>query len=318
GLNLWHYPVYGGMSGGQFFLKGWTDNDNLENSIELYRADVQNKLEDNLNEGLRTLMARPKIERLAYGQRSDYQCEATNLDPDLLFYSYYYSHPNTINISDITDNDPNYGHGEVVKRCLLDPQINQPGVPVLICSGLKANREQVNAGGSTPGDRDYGWIVKPRIRIDSNFAHNNQNDKGCRIDVYNYDNILIKSTDILGRHFLVDGDPPQYYNGKYIEEFNFNIPNGDSDLVFDRSESINFNPEGKNWYVPEGTCHTDYKVYWYGSCDMWIDYVRVDNDIADQLFKGVFDNNWLTWEAELANYTTSPWKFYIEEFEFNN
>ncbi|MBK6878003.1 MAG: hypothetical protein IPG99_16540 [Ignavibacteria bacterium] len=61
---------------------------------------------------------------------------------------------------------------------------------------------------------------------------------------------------------------------------------------------------------------------------MWIDYVRVDNEIADQLFKGEFENqqsNWIRDEVEhIALYRPlqadmpPAYKLYLELTEFNN
>ena len=56
---------------------------------------------------------------------------------------------------------------------------------------------------------------------------------------------------------------------------------------------------------------------------MYIDYVRVDNDIANDLFKGYYDDpinypnqQWLQWESQIAS-SNSAIAFYIELFEFN-
>ena len=81
-----------------------------------------------------------------------------------------------------------------------------------------------------------------------------------------------------------------------------------------------------------GTCDNkaDIQVYWYGNCDMWIDYIRVDNDVAHNLLSDDTTNqthnlylDWLEWEADVIGGHTSsgfhsPYRFYIEELEFNN
>lgn len=314
-FNMWHRYITGGMESNGFNIHGWTASDELNAPINDYKTDIQNIIRDNDNNGMRTLMERPKITRLAFGERSDYQCEVVPPGDPLWFYAYSNSEVNNQNITDVTDNDPDYGEGKVVKQCLKDPAINSPGNPVLICSGLKANREQVNMDGRWEGDRSYGWIVKPRIRADKNYVDNHSDEPICRIDVINYDEDLIKSTIIRARNLKITGQ----YDGKYREDgFDFNSQLGDSDLTFEQPEAINYNPRSAGWFVPDGVCHVDFKVYWYGNCNMWIDYVRVDNDVADRLFKGL-DDIWLQWEAtNIGNHTSSPYKFYIEEFEFNN
>ncbi|MFI5145488.1 MAG: hypothetical protein ACHQJ4_07810, partial [Ignavibacteria bacterium] len=75
----------------------------------------------------------------------------------------------------------------------------------------------------------------------------------------------------------------------------------------------------------------DIQVYWYGNCDMYLDYVRVDNEVANNLFSIDPLNSehqkyeqWLQWEGDyVARYDPGngfhpQWRFYIEEFEFNN
>jgi hypothetical protein len=64
----------------------------------------------------------------------------------------------------------------------------------------------------------------------------------------------------------------------------------------------------------------DFRVYWYGKCDMWIDYVRVDNEIADRLFNNDQEFiSWFNWEVDsiATQYPDNIYKSYIEEFEFN-
>jgi len=313
GFNLWHRYIDGGLDNGQFLIKGWTSNDYLDADINVYRSDVQGILDNNFGSNMRTLMERPKVTRLAFGQRSDYQCESTNLNPDLWFYSYS---NHQVGIDEYDDNQ-SYGSNSWVRYCEVNNNQTDGGAGWVV-SGLKSNHEQVNMSVRWEGDKSYSWIVKPKIRADKNYIDNHSDEPICRIDVINYDNNLIKSTIIRARNFKdQNGD----YDGKYKEEgFNFLTPN-DSDLTFSQTEAINFNPRNKFFWVPNGECKADFKVYWYGNCDMWIDYVRVDNDVADRLLKGndAEYESWLEWEAEeIATHNNSPLKFYIEEFEFNN
>jgi len=319
GFNLWHRYISGGMSNGQFYLHGWTASDEYDAPINNYRTEIQNILGSNENNGMLTLMERPKIERLAFGQRSDYQCEATNIDPMLWFYSYK-DHPKG---TDVLDDDPNYGESNWVRYCTTNNSNDGPGFAGYVVTGLKANREQVNSNESTAGDKAYSWIIKPKIRADMNYINNpsNYDNPICRIEVLNYDGTLIKNVELKSRHFK-----PSFstnYDGKYKEE-QFRFEGTDPTLTIPVSEWENINPRLPNgtyrsYFAPDGECKVDYKVYWYGNCDMWIDYVRLDNDVADELFKGVYDNTWISWEAnDIGQHGNSPLKFYIEEFEFNN
>ncbi|MBK8552235.1 MAG: hypothetical protein IPL53_14700 [Ignavibacteria bacterium] len=95
-------------------------------------------------------------------------------------------------------------------------------------------------------------------------------------------------------------------------------------LIIDPSNFEKFNPNCEDLW--DTSCAVDFKVYWYGQCDMWIDYVRVDNEIAHDLFSNDLQNpqfvqyqNWLKWEADsiATLFPNAAYRFYIEEFEFN-
>jgi hypothetical protein len=88
GMNLWHRYVETIDNNGRFEPKGWSANDLLEATLNQYETDVNNQLTSNNNYGMRTLMHRPKIDWLAYGQSSMYQCETISPDDNLWFYSF--------------------------------------------------------------------------------------------------------------------------------------------------------------------------------------------------------------------------------------
>ena len=39
------------------------------------------------------------------------------------------------------------------------------------------------------------------------------------------------------------------------------------------------------------TCEVDFEIYWYGLVDVWFDQLIVDNDMADKLFNGQYDDD---------------------------
>ncbi len=323
GFNLWHKYIGGGVyPNGQFWVHGWTSKDTLEAPINWYQGDITSILGENQSYGMRTLMERPKTTRLAFGQRSDYQCESSGYDTSYWFYTFQTHGPGT----DIPDS------GGVVRYCEVNYNQTDGGAG-WVAKRLKANNEQCNTNiGRWEGDNYYQWLIKPRIRIDSAFANNpnNQNVPVYKIDVYNWNDTLIKSTIVRCRNFIEDVFHP--YRGNYLEEYFFT--GNDSTLIIPSGYDFNPDPEHNFWVFesrgsgPDKACHADYQVYWYGNCDMWIDYVRVDNDVADNLLSTDPNNpthilyeQWLQWEAQDIggfNNLSSPLKFYIEEFEFNN
>jgi hypothetical protein len=321
-LNLWHkYPMHStGIDNG---WTNWVAGDVLTASYSQYGDQIKSQvLAWAHGKNMRVLMDRVKLDYLCYGQRSDYQCESEDCYrqnhpyPDRWFYTYN-NHPPDVS-TDYTDNDPVYGSGEQVRYS--STSLHTAGYVVY---GLKSNREQINCDGfSHPYMKDniHAWYVKPRIRADKNYIDNHNDEPICRIEVYNFDDTLIKSTIIRARN-LKDGTG--YYDGKYHEEFNFNPQLNDSTLFFPDWQASNFNPNCE--FILEQNCQVDYKVYWYGNCDMWIDYVRVDNDVANDLFGSGIQHDiymdWLQWEVQdiaCSDPYNATLKFYIEEFEFNN
>jgi hypothetical protein len=310
GFNLWHVYNENKQSGGKNYPDGWwrigAPGDSLFAPIGYYAADVKSILDDAGEHEMKALMMRPKVEYLCYGQRSDYQCE-TVTGGDLWFYSFNDHHPTAEQITDS-------GQGVIHCRFGIDN-------PDTVVKRLKANAEQChrsNAYDSYRYDSQCDWLIKPRIRIDSNFAHNNPTTPVCSITVKNQGGNTIKNVILNGRNFL---DEFNNYDGRYIEEYR--IFSGDDTLIVhgDWGNGWAFSARGSG---PDGSNHADIQVYWYGYCDMWLDYVRVDNDIADMLLN---PNNqfysrsqdWLQWEAhDIACQSGSSFKYYIELFEFNN
>ena len=327
GFNLWHRYVSINTIGGKQYPSGWINNgapgDSLFADRSIYVSQVQGVLDDINNHGMRALMHRPKIEYLCYGQRSDYQCEPAPIDTGKWFYSF------NVHNTGIAEIDS----GQMVIHCRASgsgPNHDDSG---FVVKRLKANTEQSfrnNSFDAYKWDSQPDWLIKPRIRIDSAFANNlsNLNTKVCRVDVLNFNGDTIKRADIYVRNFKASLQGR--YNGSYIEEFNFGSPWNDTSSQSRTGDWAT--GEGQWLYYARGNApndnncsKTDIQVWWYGSCDMWIDYVRVDNDVASDLLTTDTTNQthqtylqWLQWEAQdIASYGNAPLQFYIELFQFN-
>jgi hypothetical protein len=327
-FNVWHRYNNGGYDNGSFWIKGWSEHDSLETPLNRYIGEIQQILGENQDYHMRTLMERPKTTRLAYGQRSDYQCEEEEhiANHDYWFYTFQDHGPGT----DIPDS------GAEVRFCRVENSTTQGSIwdnPGFVARRLKANNEQCNTNyGRWEGDNYYQWLIKPRIRIDSSFAATHPEAKVCKVIVINWNGDTIKQADIRARNFKFNLDST--YHGQYIEEYYFQSNLDTSRLMINSGNDFNpdnnfwaFSSRGNNTDPLQDICKADIQVYWYGNCDMWLDYVRVDNDVADGLFKGYYEGldpnhperQWLQWEAhDLVNGYTTPLRFYIEEFEFNN
>ncbi len=321
GINLWHRYPSGTNNGWITSHNGWIPFDFTDAEYEDYHEGVEDIIGTNRDSGMYTLMNRGKILRLCFGQRSDYQCEEVSMvNPDYWFYTYK-NRDNPSSDSNKTGRDTVdnsiFGNGVKVVRC--STSVDQPGYVV---KGLKANREQINcisSWGSKAVDNSYIWYVKPRIRLDSIQVSNlNEELPVCKVIITNFQGDTIKAPVLRIRHFKFQNS----YNGKYVEEYNYGI--NDTQLVLNPLNDELFNPNCENLWNED--CKVDFRVYWYGLCDMWIDYVRVDNEIAHDLFNKDTSNtnykryqNWLKWEAhDIATlFPNAAYRFYIEEFEFN-
>lgn len=149
GFNMYHHYV-----GGTFdntlqrnvpyrvypWITCWPQNDGLLNGVSEYASDVLGKLNDiKLHNNSKVLWQRPKIEWLAYGQRSDYQCEEVPGTDQLWFYAFNSDQPGHTHIGTDINDYSQYGNGVRVKRCLISEGPNNGGYVV---DRLKANSEQ--------------------------------------------------------------------------------------------------------------------------------------------------------------------------------
>jgi hypothetical protein len=298
---------------------GWVDtNDHLYSNVPV--AAITWALGDMYthNES-RFMWMRPKIEWLCFGQSSIYKAYQDN--SDLWFYGFN-------EVIGEPFQDFQWNDGKTVLHC---------GMPTggsnaqLVLYHLKANTEQcrkdeTSTSNQWQGDNECTWYIKPRIRIDSNFAHNNPTTPVCKIKVIAQDETELKSVDIRAINFL---DENGYYNGRYLEEY-FSHPSNIIDLTVDGAWGDKWCYEARgNRSESQISNHADVQVYWYDNCDMWIDYVKVENDVANDLLsnnplnpKWVLYNQWITDEVAAAYDPQASeqkvYNFYIELFEFNN
>jgi len=324
GFNVWHkYTVPRGwgwplMQSNMYTLPA----DQLDTPVYRYSADIRARLDTNIANGLLTLMDRPKFQYLAFGQRSDYQCEdISKVDQDYWFYTYYNSADNGSTIKDTLDYS-NGGSG-YVKRCFYNR--SNPGSNArMLFDSLRGNMEQINTywGVTWLGDSHYGWYIMPRIRIDSAFANNpaNQNTEVCKVIIKNREGDSITQV-IKVKNFKPSAD--SVYRGNFIESFytyfedpitNLTIPSG---YWFNDDPAVSFGDQN---------CRVDFKVFWYDKCDMWIDRIRVEDEPAHRMMtlQSSDYEEWIRAEvqdiamAEINSGNESPYKFYIEEFEMNH
>jgi hypothetical protein len=330
GFNMWHmYNLTQDVVNGKPYPKMlWSTNCGINIDIDSdgvnqppinYNSKVNQRVAaiQSTHPDMRLVTMRPKIEYLCYGQRSDYQCEPILSSDDLWFYAFNNHETGT----------PEPDNGVNVMHCRTMPINATQDNPGFVVSGLRANTEQckkidITDGNAWQGDKYCNWLIKPKIKIPQNFPLTNPETPVCRVIVIGEDNsVILKDVVITGKYF---GNIQNPYNGSYKEEFNLPL---DTNLTIPGNwgTSWQYKARGINNTEPDMN-NADIQVYWYGNCDMWIDYVRVDNDVADKLFKGYYDDDnhperqWIKNEVEQIGNVNEPMfmKYYIELVEFNN
>ncbi|MBN1633781.1 MAG: hypothetical protein JW917_06425 [Ignavibacteria bacterium] len=267
-----------------------------------------------------------KIDRPCFGQRSTYQVE----DNAIMIkqkpgYGYV-----------ISETGQNATDSNVRVKCCI---AGRDGKNKYIAKQLYENNEQTNVitrrdyGNAYYSDRkrigdDFYWYVKPRMRIDSAFANNpgNRNIKVVRIEILNYDNVIVKTVDIYVDNFL---DDKNHYGGNYLEMYNFSGQSRNPLSVSGNSIATD-KIDTSAYYTPRELSKVDYRIFWYGEVNVWVDYVRLDDEWAHFLFTDdeytEQTNNANRYKfhskirSEVENLSNLPGfgYFYFDEFYYNN
>ena len=280
------------------FLKGdhSCDADQLYSDVSNYAQGVNGIINDHKNRGYWSFIERPKIEYLIRGQRSINECENSSNIQSEKFY--------TFNSGIGEDFQDSVTGGKWVKRCLLG--VDSPNQ--YIVNDVNAKYEETACKGANVlfYDNCYYWYVKPRIRIPTGLSDNLE---VCKIEVYNFDGENKLDKIILAADFKNDTG---YYDGKYVEDFRTSEPD------FLRLDGEDLKPSHCE-HSNENT-NFDIRVKWLGNSDMYIDYVKIESDVANKLFKSQLQGNYDQWildEANLIGGTDGAYRFWIEEPDYN-
>lgn len=328
-FNTWHYYIQTNWN--KDF--GWwrlLPNDVFPWQSAGLRDTIRGVTVANENNGLMSLLHRISLEFLCFGATSTYEAESeANLVGQYRQDRWFYTYKNTgTNMTGIDAQD-NSGFGNGIWGRYCSPNISTTGgqsflQPGYIVKGLKANKEQSQyhtGSGQYLYDYIHTWQVKPRIRADQNYVNNNPSQPICRIEIIKCDGTELKNIVLKGENFR-DGTTP--YNGDYIEEF-YNFGINDPKPEFGPGNVLKGSCSADDLDVPSTQVDVDYRIWWYGTCDMWLDYVKVENEVAERLFDPTnpFHNQYeeyIRWEVQdVAMYNRDNiLKFYVEEFDFNH
>ncbi len=275
-----------------------------------------------------------KVVRPAFGQRSNYQAEDIGTW-NTRYPGYGYMHHD----NNCGTNYNEHWRGESVSG--RNVQVGRDNTGYIVDS-LFENGEQSSVisrkdygtahysdvkyyGQNGNTEAPYKWFVKPRMRIDTAIAHNPnyQNTLVATMEIYRYDGNKIKDVPILVKNFF---HPDSVYNGIYVENYYFAIG---TDLTI-TGEQLCVGADSTNYYSDEWSSKVDYRVKWNGLVNVWLDYVRLDDEWAHYLFTEnlttEMQDNQNRWKfhnklkSEVENLVGTPGfsYFYFDEFYYNN
>ncbi|MBV6479606.1 MAG: hypothetical protein HGGPFJEG_02392 [Ignavibacteria bacterium] len=313
-----------------------TDPTNLQggfnDSLDTYKANVQSmlgKFSSTLGESS-MLLSREKISRPAYGQQSTYQAEyvRAELVGNIKKPGYGYKH-----------GGGSYYAGETWQgETGISGRYCQTGTHLaqIMVDSLYENLEQVNdvTDNHLTSDRksmysDYRWYIKPRMRIPQSFANdpNNWEKIVVIMEIQNFSASINQFETLKVKSFL---DENGEYNGRYLEMYRFD---GNPNIyplsikATDLTQGAVADASGRTENLFDSK--VDYRVYWYGEVDVWLDYVRVEDEWAHFLFnpqletasqpRKYFFNHKILEEVNAFSVNDSGFAyFYMDEYFYNN
>ncbi len=201
--------------------------------------------------------------------------------------------------------------------------ISQSTATGYIAQNIYENFQHTDLPGFRPQVRDiWDWHLKPRMKIrQSDFEDpNKQTLPVVTIEAYCFNDGAGNTTPIATKTILVrnfskqgvsySGDYKEiFYNG--LDEINMWIP-GDATNGLNKGR----NDEAWAWGDPNSQyyCAVDFKVYWHGNVDVWLDKLTVDDFRANKLFNTDVLQNYDPYiEDELDNFGADMDMFFVDE-----
>ncbi|MBK8981334.1 MAG: hypothetical protein IPM38_03180 [Ignavibacteria bacterium] len=260
------------------------------------RKGLMDSVSDNQLKGI---YSRINIEKMCYGQRLEYEISSAG--------------STTINDGFCYQNVMSNSYTTDGNRTVLRPV---PGTHSagMLCENIYENFQHTDLYDFVQNDTGT-WFVKPVMKIDSSLVDTDPFKEIVKIIITNYLGDTISTPIIRARNFR---DANNNYNGSYIDKYKFDL-DVDSLQILGRNDI----PEGLGYGISpfywewEANSKIDFKVEWFGQAEVWFDKMRVDDEIANQLFKGEFD----PFIDEEVNYFTSHssnYAFFTDELVYSN
>jgi hypothetical protein len=215
----------------------------------------------------------------AFGKVSIHQAEITT---DRYRYNNHHSRG--------IDMDDNW-QGQTQRVRYYEAMPTGPYTPVPVLTELNENAENSYSGVVfdpiyQPHVNDNGnpvvnnYYIKPRMRISTTDAFGTEKPV-VKIVFKNFEGNIVKEVVIKTINFRINDDPFSY-DGSYIEEYLLEPSQGDLNI---RGDSLNVGRVGGflEWNNID-LCNVDYQIFWFGEVSVWIDYVKIMDEPAEQLF----------------------------------
>jgi len=258
------------------------------------RTQIQNLTGDISSESLQLYWERVKISRLCYAQRIVYEVSQNNNTTN---YGFCYQNCNGQYITD---------SGRTVIYTGLPSNSNQGYIAENIYENMQHG--DLATWNVQQADADI-WHMKPMMRIPAN---TNDDAEVVRIDVINFRGETLKQVTLRGMNFKVGG----IYNGQYTEKYNFeqNIDSlavsGDTTSAPHTLTGLSNGMSAVDWQDWDDNCQVDFKIWWFGTVDVWFDKMTVDDRDANQLFQGLHDPKIVD---ELTNTSGRNFTYFVDE-----
>ena len=198
-----------------------------------------------------------------------------------------------IGTGQIIEDNSEFGKGEKVIHCSAGR--DKPGY----ISGAVISGEYGNQVAVYSNDSNHTFYIKQRLRIRKelimprieNYNSENLQTNICRLEIINSEGNKISEVEYTARDFLEENPEDagrMFYSGNYKEGAG-GFLKIDS-LITVSGKELYKSPKGKSKKGSgKESSKIDFRIYWYGYTDVWLDFIEVKNDVARDLISGRYD-----------------------------
>ena len=224
--------------------------------------NFENFLELTKQANLYGFFERSFLGKYCYAQRLIYEVSPVNYNTDLNFGFVYQQRMNNTYETD---------EGRTVLHA--KPGVHSAGY---LCKDIYENLQHGDLFDFRQDDKGT-WFIKPVLKIPTGMQ---DNIPVVRIDVVSFKGEVVKQIVLKTDNFKYNGA----YSGGYLENY-FNLPEHAMEIQGDdkSQSSLNFGRLEK-WWEWDENCKVDFRLHWFGLCEVWFDKMTVDDKLANELF----------------------------------